>query len=201
MLEQKIIRPSYHPWSSPVVMVQKKDGSWRLCIDYHKLNAATHRDAYPLPRIEATLDSLKGCCYFTTLDLAAGYWQVGLEENDKEKTAFSTLRGHFEFNVMPFGLTNAPATFWRLMKCTLAGLTHEQCLTCLDDIIVFNSSFPIHLEHLRNVLTALGWANFQLKLFWTNASAIFRAHSIHYWNKTRPKEDRSCTLLPSTTKR
>ena len=164
MLEQKIIQPSSSPWSSPVVMVQKKDGSWRFCIDYHKLNAATHRDAYPLPRIEATLDSLKGCRYFTTLDLAAEYWQVGLEEDDKEKTAFSTLQGHFEFSVMPFGLTNAPATFQRLMECTLAGLTHEQCLIYLDDIIVFSSSFSIHLECLRNVFTALPQAKLQLKL-------------------------------------
>ena len=164
MLEQNIIRPSSSPWSSPVVMVQKKDGSWRFCIDYRKLNSATHRDAYPLPRIDATLDSLRGCRYFTTLDLAAGYWQVGLEEDDKEKTAFSTLQGHFEFNVMPFGLTNAPATFQRLMECTLAGLTHEQCLIYLDDIIVFSSSFPTHLERLRNVFIALRQANLQLKL-------------------------------------
>ena len=164
MLEQNIIRPSSSPWSSPVVMVQKKDGSWRFCIDYRKLNSVTHRDAYPLPRIDATLDSLSGCCYFTTLDLAAGYWQVGLEEDDKEKTAFSTLQGHFEFNVMPFGLTNAPATFQRLMECTLSGLTHEQCLIYLDDIIVFSSSFPTHLEHLRNVFTALRRANLQLKI-------------------------------------
>ena len=164
MLEQNIIRPSSSPWSSPVVMVQKKDGSWRFCIDYRKLNSVTHRDAYPLPRIDATLDSLTGCQYFTTLDLAAGYWQVGLEEGDKEKTAFTTRQGHFEFNVMPFGLTNAPATFQRLMECTLAGLTHEQCLIYLDDIIVFSSSFPTHLERLRNVFTALRQANLQLKL-------------------------------------
>ena len=85
MLENDIIRPSASPWSSPVVMVRKKDGSWRFCIDYRKLNAVTHRDAYPLPRIDATLDSLAGCRYFTTLDLASGYWQVAVEESDKEK--------------------------------------------------------------------------------------------------------------------
>ena len=159
MLEQKVIRPSCSPWSSPVVMVQKKDGSWRFCIDYWKLNAVTHGDAYPLPRIDSTIDSLAGSCYFTTLDLAAGYWQVGLEEGNKEKTAFSTTLGHFEFNVMPFGLTNAPAMFQRLMECTLAGLTQEQCLIYLDDIIVFSSSFSTHLERLENVLTALQHAN------------------------------------------
>ena len=91
---------------------EKKDGSWWFCIDCRKLNnAATHRDAYPLPRVDATLDSLAGSKFFTTLDLASGYWQVDVEPHDKEKTAFSTSKGHFEFNVMPFGLTNAPATF------------------------------------------------------------------------------------------
>jgi len=164
MLENDIIRPSASPWSSPVVMVRKKDGSWRFCIDYRKLNEVTHQDAYPLPRIDATLDSLAGCQYFTTLDLASGYWQVAVEESDKEKTAFSTMNGHFEFNVMPFGLTNAPATFQRLMECVLAGLTYEQCLIYLDDVIVFSSSFDEHLRRLRNVFNALRKAHLQLKL-------------------------------------
>ena len=163
MLSRGVIRPSSSPWSSPVVMVRKKNGSWRFCIDYRKLNAVTHQDAYPLPRIDATLESLAGSTLFTTLDLASGYWQVEIEEDDKEKTAFSTKKGHFEFNVMPFGLTNAPATFQRLMECILAGLTGEQCLIYIDDIIVFSASFPEHLERLTNVFLKLQDAGLKLK--------------------------------------
>ena len=154
MTKQGVIRLSNSPWSSPIVMVRKKDGFWRFCIDYHKLNAMTHKDAYPLPRIE-TLESLAGAQYFTTLDLASGYWQVEVEEAHKEKTAFATPFGHFEFNVMPFGLTNAPATFQRLMECVLAGLSPEECLIYLDDVIVFNSSFQDHLQSLCHVLERL----------------------------------------------
>lgn len=164
MLDHNVIRPSTSPWSSPVVMVRKPDGSWRFCIDYRKLNAITHRDAYPLPRIDSTLDSLHGATYFTTLDLTSGYWQVAVAEEDREKTAFSTPRGHFEFNVMPFGLTNAPATFQRLMECVLAGLSGEECLTYLDDVIVFSKTFEEHLERLARVFSALQKAHLKLKL-------------------------------------
>ena len=176
MLQQGIVQPSTSPWSSPVVMVKKRDGTWRFCIDYRKLNAVTHQDAYPLPRIDETLDSLAGSTYFTTLDLAAGYWQVGIEECDKEKTAFSTRRGHFEFNVMPFGLTNAPATFQCLMECVLAGLTGEQCLIYLDDIIVFSSTFDEHLQRLANVFAALRGAGLKLK----PSKCFFAQKEVHY---------------------
>eukprot|EP00731_Ephydatia_muelleri_P017867 Em0010g965a len=120
MLKDGVIRESNSPWSSPIVMIKKKDGSWRFCVDFRKVNSMTQKDAYPLPRIDEALEALTGSQFFTTLDLASGYWQVEMEEADRKKTAFSTREGHFEFNVMPFGLTNAPATFQRLMECVLA---------------------------------------------------------------------------------
>ena len=163
MLKQGVVKRSNSPWSSPIVMVKKKDGSCRFCVDYRKLNAVTHQDAYPLSRMDATLDSLAGASYFTTLDLASGYWQVEVEEQDKEKTAFLTPKGHFEFNVISFGLTNAPATFQHLMECVLAGLTKEQCLIYIDDIVVFSKSFKEHLEQLTNVFYALRSAGLTLK--------------------------------------
>ena len=104
MLHKDTIRPSQSPWASPIVLVRKKNGALRFYIDYHKLNHITRKDAYPLPRINDTLNTLAGARWFTTLDLASGYWQVEMDAKDREKTAFCTPDGLFEFNVMPFGL-------------------------------------------------------------------------------------------------
>ena len=122
MLEAGVCSDSNSPWASPVVLVKKKDGSVRFCVDYRRLNTVTVRDVYPLPRIDDCLSALGGNKYFSTLDLVSGYWQIDMAEKDKAKTAFITPSGLFEFNVLPFGLTNAPATFQRYMDVALAGL-------------------------------------------------------------------------------
>ena len=130
MLQQNVIKPSKCPWASPIVLVSKKDGSTRFCVDYRKLNARTKKDVYPLPRIDDTLDLLATNEFFSTLDLASGYWQIKMDEASKEKTAFTTHVGLFEFEVMPFGLCNAPATFQRLMENILHGIIGKACLVC-----------------------------------------------------------------------
>jgi hypothetical protein len=122
LLKHGLIQESQSGWTSPVVVAKKKNGKLRLCVDYRKLNAVTKRDNYPLPRIDEILDSLGSSGYFSTLDLAFGYWQVAMDEASKEKTAFIVRQGVYEFNVMPFGLRNAPATFQRLMDKVLHGL-------------------------------------------------------------------------------
>lgn len=137
MLRKKIIEPSSSPWSSPVVLVKKKDGTWRFCIDYRRLNKITSKDVYPLPRIDDTLDTLQGSSFFSSMDLRSGYWQIPVADIDKPKTAFITSAGLYQFNVMPFGLCNAPATFERMMDTVLRGLTWNICLCYLDDIMVF----------------------------------------------------------------
>ena len=163
MLGKDVIRPSASPWASPIVLVRKKDGSTRFCVDYRKVNHVTRKDAYPLPRVDDTLDTLSGAKWFSTLDLICGYWQVEVDEKDRAKTAFCTPDGLFEFNVMPFGLCNAPATFQRLMDLVLAGLQWSSCLVYLDDVIVIGKTFKEHLSNLHTVLTRLREAGLKLK--------------------------------------
>ena len=152
MLASDVIRPSNSPWASPVVMVKKKDGRLRFCIDFRQHNSTTVKDAHPLPRIDNLLDALRGARWFSTLNLKSGYWQVPIMKRDKEKAAFRTSSGHlYEFNQVPFGLCNVPATFSRLMDRILCGLHWETCLFYLGDIIVFSSTWEEHLARLRQV--------------------------------------------------
>ena len=155
MIDNGIIKPSESPWAAPTVLVPKKDGSIRYCIDFRKLNAVTLKDSYPLPRTDDTLQALNGAKYLSTIDLASGYWQVALHPDDAEKTAFTTPRGLFEFKVMPFGLCNAAATFERLMERILSGLHWKTCLIYLDDVIVFADSFQAHIDRLAEVFERL----------------------------------------------
>ena len=147
-----MIQPSSSPLASPVVLAKRKDGLLRFCVDYRMLSAVTRKDAYALPRIDGTLDELAGSKWFSTLDLASGYWQVGMHPDDGEKTAFCTTDGLFEFNIMPFGLCNAPATFQRHMDLILAGLQWSACPVYLDDIIIIGKSFEECLFNLGAVL-------------------------------------------------
>ena len=163
MLKRGVIEESNSPWAAGVVLVKKKDGSFRFCVDYRALNDVTVKDAYPLPKISETLDSLSGAKWFSTLDLYSGYWQVGVENEDKPKTAFITRKGLFQFRVLPFGLCNAPATFERLMEVVLAGLQWDICLIYLDDIITFGKSFDEAVENLEKVLDRLRTAGLKLK--------------------------------------
>ena len=163
MQKQGIIQPTSSPWASPVVLVPKKDGTTRFCVDYRRLNAVSRKDVYPLPRIEDILSTLGEANYFSTLDLASGYWQIEMEESSRPKTAFATHQGLFEFTRMPFGLCNAPATFQRLMQVILAGLEWKCCFVYLDDILVASRTFEEHLAHLVEVFSRLRKAGLRLK--------------------------------------
>ena len=163
MLEQGIVVPSKSQWASPVVLVAKRDGTVRFCVDCHHLNAATNMDVYPLPRVDNQLDLLSHSRYFTTLDLATGYWQVSMTPDSQEKTAFITNSGLYEFTVMPSGLCNAPAMFQRLMETVLAGLAWTSCMVYIDNILVVGETFEDHLLNLRKVFDQLQKAGLHLK--------------------------------------
>lgn len=164
LLESQVIRESSSPYASPIVLVRKKDGSLRMCVDYRPLNGKTRKDAFPLPRIEESLDALSGARWFSTIDLASGYNQVPVLEKDRPKTAFCTPFGLFEFNRMPFGLCNAPSTFQRLMQRMFGDQQGQSLLLYLDDIVIYSSSVEQHLQRLEMVLGRLQKEGLKAKL-------------------------------------
>ena len=161
-----VIAPSKSPWSSPVVLVRKRDGTLRFCVDYRVLNSGTKPDLFPLPRINDLLYQLGKSKCFTTLDLASGYWQIKVHENSQEKTAFITHQGLYEFRVMLFGVMNAPAVFQHLMQRVLHGIqsdsSKEFVSVYLDNVIVFSESLHDHVVHLRAVFNCLRRASVKL---------------------------------------
>ncbi|GBO01646.1 Retrovirus-related Pol polyprotein from transposon 297 [Araneus ventricosus] len=191
MVKNGIIEESSGPWASPIVLVEKKDGSTRFCVDYRKLNKISKKDSYPLPRIDDTLDALNGSQWFTTFDLKSGYWQVEIRPEDREKTTFTTGEGLWQFKVMPFGLCSARATFEKLMETVLRGLTSESCLVYLNDIIIVGRTFEEHLNNLSKVFQRLQKANFKLnpkKCRFFQKEVAYLGHVISAGVKTDPKK-------------
>ena len=188
LLRKGIVRESCSPYAAPVVVVRKKDGGIRLCVDYRRLNSKTVKDAYPLPRIQETFDSLVGAKFFSTLDLASGYHQIAMAPEDQEKTAFTTPFGLFEFTRMPFGLTGAPATFQRLMNGVMSDFLFNFLLVYLDDLLIFSHNFEDHLQHLDRVLQRIGETGLKLNL---DKCQLLR-EEVNYLGHTISAEGVSC---------
>jgi len=164
LLKNDIIQPSESPWNAPIVIVAKKNGDIRMCVDYRKLNSVTKKPIYPIPSTQQLMDCLTGSMYFSTLDLSQGYHQIPMASKDIQKTAFATRLGHFEYKRMPFGLATAPATFQRLMHIVLRNENWHKCLIYLDDIIIFGRNAEEHLDRLRSILQRIREANLKLSL-------------------------------------
>lgn len=155
MLSDAVIEECESPWAAPVVLVPKKDGSVRVCVDYRKLNSVTVGDSYPMPRIDELLHVAKRIPFMTTIDLRSGYWQVSVKDSDRDKTAFTTPFGTFRFKRMPFGLKNSGATFQRLMDRFRAGLKDVTAFAYIDDLIVLSTNFERHVSDVIEVFDRL----------------------------------------------
>src|SRR5262249_9047371 len=181
LLDKGLIRPSISPWGAPVLFVKKKDGSFRMCIDYRKLNQVTVKNKYPLPRINDLFDQLQSAKVFSKIDLRSGYHQLRIKEEDTPKTAFRTRYRHCEFLVMSFGLTNAPAVFMDLMNRVFRPYLDQFVIVFIDDVLVYSPDEVSHREHLRIVLETLRahqlYAKFSKCEFWLD-SVQFLGHVI-----------------------
>lgn len=161
--EEGIVEPSKSPWGAPALLVEKPDGSSRLVVDYRRLNAVTRVDPYPIPDIQETLAQLGSARYFSVVDLAAGFWQIEMDPRDKNKTAFNTPSGHYEWNRMPMGLVNSPAVWQRTADVILEGLIGQSCHVYMDDIVIYSRDFDSHLRDIERVLKRLRAAGLKLK--------------------------------------
>jgi hypothetical protein len=176
LLDLGLIRPSVSPWAAPAIFIQKKDGSWRICIDYHQLNKATIKNQYPLPRIDDLFDQMKGATMFSKIDLQSGYHQLQIKEDEISKTTFKTRFGHYEFIVLPFGLTNAPAVFMSLMNGVFREYLDKFIQVFMDDILIYSRMMEEHNEKLRLVLQCLR----EHKLYGKFSKCSFYQSRIHY---------------------
>ena len=176
MLQSGLIQKSSSPFSSPVLLVKKKDKTWRFCVDYHQLNAITLKSKYPVPLIDDLLDELGQARWFPKLDLRAGFHQILLQLGEEFKIAFQTHFGHFEFVVMPFGLTGAPGTFQEAMNSTLAPFLRKFVLVFFDDILIYSRTYEDHIKHISQVLRLLSENHWKLKL----SKCAFAQQSISY---------------------
>jgi len=176
LLDNGLICHSHNPFASPVLLVKKKDGSWRFCVDYKKLNTMTIKNRFPMPIIDEILDELHGATFFTKLDMRSGYHQVRMLPEDEYKTTFKTHHGHYQFKVMPFGLTNAPTTFQCIMNQVLHPFLRKFVMVFLDDILIYSNSLEDHLIHLQQVLEVLRVNKLYLKA----SKCSFAQQSLEY---------------------
>jgi len=198
MLESGVIEPSDSPLASPVCLVRKKDGTLRFCVDYRRVNAVSRRDAFPIPDIHDDLDHLRGAKYFATVDLLSGYWQLGMTDRAKERSAFCTRRGLFHFTRMPFGLSGAPASFCRLMSIVLRDMSWQICLCYLDDIIIFAITPQELLDRLHQVFTRLAEVGLKVK---PSKTVLFKTEIEFLGHLVTPKALTRCqtSYRPSET--